>query len=251
MRNIKRSSPVTQETLTEFHNNLSKRISNLALNQIFTACKKYPGNVTNHSESSVSVMFCCSADGTLLPPFSVRKSTNMYESWTKNGPKGEPCCTDTCCQGGSHTIYSENSLSDLASFERWMETCFLPHARNIPGPKIVISDNQTSVLSEYVFRLCEENDISFLCLPLNGTHLTQPLDVAFFGSIKAAWKNVLSDFKEKHPSIGIADDDLFPILLKQLLNEPNLKRNIQDDIESGFCATGICPTVVNPLRYLF
>ena len=256
MRNIKRSSPVTQETLTEYHNNLSKRISNHSLNQIFAAYKKYPEDDTNHSESSVSVMFCCSADGTLLPPFSVYKSTDTNESWTKFGPKGEPCCTDTCCKGGSRRIYSESSLSDLASFERWMETCFLPHAKNIPGSKILISDNQSSLLSENVFRLCEENDISFLCLPLNASHLTQPLDVAFFGSLKVAWKKVTSNLikennKKKHPSKGIVDEDWLPFLLKQLFNEPTLKQNIRDDITIGFRDTGICPLDVNPLLNRF
>ena len=40
---------------------------------------KYAEKVSNHSKSSLSVMFCGSADGKMLPPYVVYKAKNLYE----------------------------------------------------------------------------------------------------------------------------------------------------------------------------
>ena len=71
---------------------------------------------------------------------------------------------------------------------------------NLEGTKAVIGDNLSAHFSESVLQVAEENDIKFICLPPNSTDKTQPLDVAFFGPMKAAWKHVLLDFKIKNPN---------------------------------------------------
>ncbi len=42
----------------------------------------------NHSKQATSVMFCCSADRTMLPPMVVYKSTtgSVYQSLCEGGP---------------------------------------------------------------------------------------------------------------------------------------------------------------------
>ncbi|KAH9643384.1 hypothetical protein HF086_015498, partial [Spodoptera exigua] len=49
---------------------------------------KYPERVLNHSKGSVSIMMAGTAEGDLLPPYVVYKSTHLYDSWVKNGPAG-------------------------------------------------------------------------------------------------------------------------------------------------------------------
>ncbi|KAJ8909547.1 hypothetical protein NQ315_012741 [Exocentrus adspersus] len=49
---------------------------------------KYPEKICNHSKSSTSVMFCGSADGTLLPPYVIYKSIHLYDTWKEHGPAG-------------------------------------------------------------------------------------------------------------------------------------------------------------------
>lgn len=57
------------------------------------------------------------------------------------------------------------------------------------GPVVLIGDNLSSHISIKVLELCEHNNILFsVCLPPNNTHLTQPLDVTFFGPMKKLWR---------------------------------------------------------------
>lgn len=63
--------------------------------------------------------------------------------------------------------------------------------------------------------MCHENNIQFVFLPTNSTHLTQPLDVAFFRPLKIHWRKILEDWKvgEGKEEISIPKDK-FPRLLK-------------------------------------
>lgn len=52
------------------------------------------------------------------------------------------------------------------------------------------------LVSEGVKVLCKRNNIKFVALLPNATHLLQPLDVAYFYSMKSQWQKVLDDWKE-------------------------------------------------------
>ena len=49
-----------------------------------------------------------------------------------------------------------------------------------------------------VIHLCKVNDIRFVVLPPNFTHLLQPLDLSFFRPMKRAWRQTLSEWKKNH-----------------------------------------------------
>jgi hypothetical protein len=139
----------------------------------FLFCKgKRAENVIDHSRTSSSVMFACSADGKLLPPYVVYKSKNMYDTWTMNGPEG--------------TLYNR-AVSGWFSgiiFEDWFVQIALPYFRRLPGPKVLIGDNLASHVSYTILEKCQQENIRFVFLPPNATHLCQPLDVAVFRSMK-------------------------------------------------------------------
>lgn len=109
------------------------------------------------------------------------------------------------------------------------------------GKKVVIGDNLTSHLSVNVLRMCEENNISFVCLPPNSSHLTQPLDVAYFRPLKYKWKQTIEQWKqtESGKTVATLPKDLFPRLLKKVLD--SLEDNTASNIISGFRKAGICP----------
>ena len=50
----------------------------------------------------------------------------------------------------------------------------------------MIEDNLSFHISESVVRKCERHNVKFICLPPNSTHLTQPLDVAYFKPLKTS-----------------------------------------------------------------
>lgn len=58
-------------------------------------------------------------------------------------------------------------------FEDWFRVIFLPYARNLAGSKALIGDNLCSHLNSDVIKLCVENDIRFILLPANSTHICQ------------------------------------------------------------------------------
>lgn len=55
---------------------------------IFQRGIKYAEEVRDHSKTAISVMFCGSAAGEMMPPFVVYKAANLYKPWYQNGPKG-------------------------------------------------------------------------------------------------------------------------------------------------------------------
>ncbi|KAK3872422.1 hypothetical protein Pcinc_022496 [Petrolisthes cinctipes] len=117
----------------------------------------------------------------------------------------------------------------------------LPYAKSRPGKKVIIGDNLSSHVSLSVVTACENNNISFVLLPPNSTHLTQPLDVSVFGPLKNHWRSVLTDFKAT--SLGRRTACLpkseFPKQLSKLMEK--LQKNVTKNIQSGFRKCGIHP----------
>ncbi|KAG8232065.1 hypothetical protein J437_LFUL011561 [Ladona fulva] len=165
---------------------------------------KYPESVINSTKSTMIVMFCGNAAGLSIPPYIVYKAEHLWTTWVENGPMG--------------TRYNRTS-----------------------GNKIVFGDHLTSHLSLNVVKLCEENDIKFVCFPPNSSHLTQPLDIAYFRPLKAEWRDILTKWKHSEAGKRVASlpKDLFPMLLKTVLDEiqPNLSKNLK----AGFKKAGVFP----------
>lgn len=155
-------------------------------------------------------MFSGTASGVNLPPYIVYKSMHLYDTWTKRGPKG--------------TIYNRSSSGwfDINILEDYFFRIVLPHFQ-----KSAFEDhNCASHLSFKVIQSCIENNIRFVFLPPNSTHLTQPLDVAWFRPFKTKWCIVLQDWKQKNR--GVVPKSSFPSLLNKTLNElgDNAKTNL-------------------------
>lgn len=201
-QNIKLSrAGVTRESVEEYMVNLKDSLEEVPASNIFNydetnlsddpgkklaICKrglKYFENVRNFSKSATSVMFCGSATGQLLPPYVVFKAEHLWDSWTRNGPPG--------------TRYNRSASGwfDEKIFEDWFKTLFLPATRHLKGPIALIGDNLSSHLNPTVIEICRQKNIRFICLPPNATHLTQPLDVAYFGPMKREWRKVLGRWR--------------------------------------------------------
>jgi hypothetical protein len=77
---------------------------------------KYFEKVQNHSKTTFSVMFCCSAAGDMLPPMVVYKSGtgSTYPAWGQGGPDG--------------TVYAANKTGwfDMEKFVKWFKEVGIP-----------------------------------------------------------------------------------------------------------------------------
>ncbi|KAG5860749.1 hypothetical protein JTB14_003817 [Gonioctena quinquepunctata] len=177
-------------------------------------CKRAE-KIMDFSKAATSVMFACAASGSLLPVYIVYKADHLWSTWTENGPPGARF-------NRSHAGWFDGNI-----FEDWFINIILPYFRTLtPGPKVLIGDNLASHISITVIQKCEENEIRFILLPPNSTHLTQPLDVSVFRPIKTNNR-------------GVVRKDVFPRLLNQALN--HVETSGEKNIKSGFEATGICP----------
>lgn len=157
------------------------------------------------------------------------KAENMWSTWTENGPQ--------------YARYNRTKSGwfDSAAFEDWFESHFLLEVKHENESVVLIGDNLSSHISMKILELCEQYNILFVCLPPNTTHLTQPLDVAFFAPMKILWRSILTEWKEsksrsKFPTIP---KDLFPTLLKELMVK--LEENKAHNLRSGFKKCGIYP----------
>nr|CAH7712405.1 unnamed protein product [Callosobruchus chinensis] len=220
---------------------------------LFRRGTKYPERVCNFTKSATTIMMCGSASGMLLPPYIIYKSERMWLQWTENGPKGSPCCNKRCCALGARYNRTEHGWMDAQTFTDWFTSAFLPHAKELEGRKVLLGDNLSSHFTNEVLQLCRENNIDFVCLPKNSTHLTQPLDVGFFRAFKTAWRSTLSKWKHDHSSSTTVDKKDFPHLLDNTLNEMDKKSDdgssaIRRHVISSFRATGIVP--LDPERVL-
>lgn len=199
---------------------------------------KHAHRIIDTSKSSTSVMFAVAGDGTLLPPYVVYKAKHLYPGWTEGGFTG------------SRYNRTTNGWFDGEAFEDWFLTIALPYLRALDGPKVMIGDNLTSHLTVSVVQQCENNNIKFVLLPPNSTHMLQPLDVAYFRPFKAAWRKVLEKWKLRNR--GVLPKTVFPSLLKQTIDTVGAKSGA--NTMAGFKACGISPfqpdVVFKKIRHL-
>lgn len=245
-QNIKRTrAAISQEVINEYFNNLEKELKGVPASHIVNydeinlsddpgrkkvitrrGCK-YPERVMNSTKASTSVMFAAKGDGTILPPYTVYKAQHLYQSWREGGP--------------SHSRYNRTKSGwfDSFCFSDWVENVALPSLRHLDGVKYryLIGDNLSSHLSLDTIKKCNDNNVKFIFLPSNSTHITQPLDVAFFRPLKMSWRLILEEWKNGPGRYeATIPKDKFPALLKKLLETCK-----PENVISGFRKCGIIP----------
>ena len=105
---------------------------------------------TQHSKSSVSVMFAGKAAGEFLSAMVVYKSESIYKEWVRDGPV--------------NTVYdcTKNGWFDTRPFEVWFFKQFLHLIERLKGPIVLIGDNLGSHFSTSVIQECMARDIFFI-----------------------------------------------------------------------------------------
>lgn len=245
IQNIKRTrAEKSSDELKEYFTNLKSTLEGVPIENIlnydetnltdnpgaqkclFKRGVKYPERVLNYTKGAISIMFAITAGGECLPPYVVYKAEHLYTQWTLNGPKG------------SRFNRSKSGWFDSLLFEDWFESIIVPWAENKIGAKVLIGDNLASHINPKIVTHCEENNIRFVFLPPNSSHLTQPLDVCYFGPLKKLWREILLNYKIKNPRETTVHKGHFPDLLKKLIDKLNDKKQ---NIISAFKSTGIVP----------
>lgn len=130
---------------------------------------------------------------------------------------------------------------ETSTFVDWFRTIYIPHARTLSGPKVLIGDNLSSHFSEEVILLAQQENSYFVCLPANCTHIAQPLDVAFFSPLKRLWRNILFKYKEEHPKERLVQKHDFPDLMNKVWQELHSDNKAEMNLKAGFKTCGVFP----------
>ena len=95
---------------------------------------------------------------------------------------------------GAYFGKSENGWMVTELFYGWITNHFSAH---IPPerPVLLLVDVHTTHIDMETSKFCTQNGILLYCLPPHSSHLTQPLDVGFFGALKCNWRKTIDSYK--------------------------------------------------------
>ena len=138
---------------------------------------------------------------------------------------------------------SDNGWITSAIFHAWLRDIFIPQTMQVEKPLVLFVDGHASHKSLIeTSQLCEDHGVILYCLPPHASHLVQPLDQAFFGSIKPAWADAARRYVvETGEAVGL---DSFAKVLQPVWREAATDQNATQ----SFKAAGIYP--FNPDRVL-
>lgn len=131
----------------------------------------------------VSVLACFNAAGEDVPPMIIFKG-------------GFPAARDFDQGAPRDTIFARTKAGYITGevFRKWFQH-FLQHAAQ-ERPLLLIFDGHQSHLDPEVIKMAEREDVILLCLPPHCSHVLQPLDVGYFGPLKAEFAKVAGDLSQ-------------------------------------------------------
>ncbi|XP_071799787.1 uncharacterized protein [Asterias amurensis] len=151
---------------------------------------EYPSSLPHLSGGSskqrLTVMFCGSAEGALMPPFFVF-------------PKPCPTAYDPLVGSarGSAVHYTKKGWMDSDTFLK-----FLDHFDRHAGPErpvILLIDSASCHIDVTTFDYAVAHGIEIFRIVPNATHLMQPLDVGIFGALKRQWNTTVKRNTKENP----------------------------------------------------
>lgn len=115
---------------------------------------------------------------------------------------------------------------------------------NLKRPIVLTVDGYTGHHSYRLFKWCNENNVIFLVLYPNATHILQMCDVGIFGPMKKKYRELYQDWKIENP-VGIYNEVQFVKVLKKV-NDAVIKK---DTIINGWRSTGLQPFNVENVKF--
>lgn len=173
---------------------------------------------------TVTVIGCCNAEGTFLPPACIFKGKNKKAEFSDGMPPG------------SQVFMSEKSAYiTSALFLEWLKTHFVP--RKPPGKVLLLLDGHaTHCNSVEMLEYAVANDVILLSIPSHTSHYLQPLDRSVFKSLKCHFYEQCRLWMKQNPSRRITR-----LSFGMLLNNAWVKVASAENAIAGFKATGVVP----------
>ena len=68
---------------------------------------------------------------------------------------------------------------------------------------VLLVNGHSSHIDVEVSKFCKDQQIHLYCLPPHTSHVTQPLDVGFYGALKTSWGKAREKYKLANPGIPL------------------------------------------------
>ena len=144
-------------------------------------------HVTNSgNKTQVTALACASATGVVLPPMVVFQRKSLNPQLTNDEIPG--------------TIYglSASGWMDVELFHEWFHRHFLLYAPSTTPVLLLLDGHASHYNLEFIHEASAQGVIIF-CLPPHTTHVSQPLDVTAFNSLKVHWDHECDTFMSTNP----------------------------------------------------
>ncbi|XP_045458531.1 uncharacterized protein LOC123668883 [Melitaea cinxia] len=196
---------------------------------LFRRLCRNPEIIRNSTKSCFTVMFCGNAAGEFVPLYVIYKAQQKWSDWILDAPRG------------TRMAVTPTGWIDANTFDDWCESTLLPVLKKKEGKKVVLGDNLSSHITPKSLRLCAENNIKFICLVPNSTHLLQPLDVSYFSALKSDWRSILRDWRntKRGKIVNVLPKPIFAKLLSKTVEKG--QQTAGQNVIAGFKACGIYP----------
>ena len=144
--------------------------------------KRHVYSVNADSKTQITTLVAASAAGSVIPPMHIFPGVRL---------RYDPLAGAV---DGSYLGRSDNGWMQTHLFYGWVANHFVTH---IPPerPVLLLVDGHTTHIDLYISKFCKENGILLYCLLPHSSHITQPLDVGFFGALKLNWKKACDKYK--------------------------------------------------------
>ena len=155
--------------------------------------KKHAYSVNSDSKTQITTLVAADATGSVIPPMYICPGKRFHY----NPLEGD--------FAGAYLGNSDNGWMVTELFYGWVVNHFVSQ---IPPerPVVLLVDGHTTHTDVEVFKICKENGIMLYCLLPHSSHITQPLDVGFFGALKSSWTQVVDQIKIAHMGSTVAKE---------------------------------------------
>lgn len=194
-----------------------------SLKVVASVGNKHSQATCSGDKSQITVVACCSAAGSALPPMVIFDRKILKPELTIGEVPG--------------TMYglSSNGWIDSELFELWFKHHFLAYAPPT-RPLLLLLDGHSSHFQPTFIRSAAREQVIVFCLPPHTTHLTQPLDKGCFGPLKMYWREACQNYQAQNPHRVITR-----FQFSKIFSEAWQKGMTMKNIRAGFRVTGVFP----------
>lgn len=155
--------------------------------------KKHVYSVNADTKTQITTLVAANAAGSVIPPMHVYPGKRFHYNPLEGGV------------AGAYFGKSDSGWMKTELFYGWIANHFVAH---IPPerPVVLLVDGHTTHIDLEISRFCKENGILLYCLLAHSSHLTQPLDVGFFGALKSSWAKAVDKHKIAHMGSSVTKE---------------------------------------------